>query len=181
MKNTPKKIIVTGTSGSGKTTVGKKLSKKLGISCTDLDDLYWLPEWTPREEKEFEEKILEVADGEEWIISGNYSRLSHITWPKADMVIWLDFPLYILLWRTLKRSVVRSFTKEKCCGDNHESFSRLFSKETIFYWVMRSYHRRKKSYGAYFKDPSDKPHTLVHLKTMGQVNSFIESFTSLPG
>ncbi|MEM1282183.1 MAG: AAA family ATPase [Chlamydiota bacterium] len=176
MKKTPKKIIITGTSGSGKTTVGQLLSTKTGIACTDLDDLFWLPEWKPRDKTDFEKKILSLATGDEWIISGNYSDLSHITWPKADMIIWLDFPLPTLLWRTFKRSLIRSITKEPCCGGNFESFSRFFSKQTIFYWVLRSYHRRKKNYGKYFSNPIGKPHELVHLKTSHEVHQFVESF-----
>lgn len=178
MKDTIKKIIVTGTSGSGKTTLAKAISEKIGVPCTDMDDLFWLPNWTPREDEDFEQQILSVVEGDEWVISGNYSRLSHITWPKADMVVWLDFPLHTLLWRTLKRSVCRSFTKEPCCGGNQESFSRLFSKETIFYWVLRSYFRRKRSYTAYFADPCDKPHQLAHLKTRDEVRRFLESISS---
>ena len=44
----PKKIILIGTSGSGKTTFGNNLSKILKIPCTDLDDLFWLPNWQKR-------------------------------------------------------------------------------------------------------------------------------------
>ena len=44
-----RKIIVTGTSCTGKTTLGRKLAKELGITQIDLDDLHFLPNWVEKE------------------------------------------------------------------------------------------------------------------------------------
>ena len=48
-----KKIIITGTTCSGKTTLGRKLSKELSIKQVDLDDLYFLPNWVEKEKYVF--------------------------------------------------------------------------------------------------------------------------------
>ena len=37
------KILITGASGSGTTTLGKSLSKRLNWGLIDADDYYWLP------------------------------------------------------------------------------------------------------------------------------------------
>ena len=47
-----KKIIIAGSAGVGKSTLGKKLSKKLSIPHIELDHLFWLPDWKPRPEQE---------------------------------------------------------------------------------------------------------------------------------
>jgi adenylate kinase family enzyme len=171
------KIIVVGTSGSGKTTLAQSLSSILNIPCTDMDDLYWLPNWEVRNEEDFLQDMKVLVDGDQWVLSGNCSRISGYTWPKAEMIIWLDFPLHTLLWRTLKRSIRRSIRKEPCCGGNQESFLRFFSKHSIFYWVFRSYRRRGKMYSKYFADPTNKPHKLVHLKSSDEVRKFLLSLS----
>ncbi|MCB1106950.1 MAG: AAA family ATPase [Chlamydiia bacterium] len=141
-----KRIVIIGTSGSGKTTLGKHLAKKLGYPMTDLDDLYWLPNWTRRPKKEFASLIEKAASHKEWIICGNQSRYRHLFWPKADTIIWLDLPLPLLLWRTVRRSFRNMKTKETFCNGNYESLSRLFSSESILFYVIKGYFKHRKDY-----------------------------------
>ena len=53
-----RKIIITGTTCTGKTTLGKKLSVEFGIFHIDLDDIHFLPNWVEKENDEFV-KLLE--------------------------------------------------------------------------------------------------------------------------
>ncbi|MCP5506429.1 MAG: hypothetical protein H7A38_06065 [Chlamydiales bacterium] len=39
-----KRIVIIGSCGSGKTSLGRHLARNLGNPVTDLDDLYWLPD-----------------------------------------------------------------------------------------------------------------------------------------
>lgn len=158
-----KRIIILGTSGSGKTTLGKKLAELSGYPATDLDDLFWLPDWTPRSEEEMMNLVKGVAKQERWIISGNYSRSQHLTWHKADLLIWLDYPLRSLIWRSLKRSLRRIITKEPCCNGNYETLGRLFSKNSIVCWIFSSYHRRKKAYTKLLKDSDNHDLNIVRI------------------
>jgi hypothetical protein len=34
--------------------------------------------------------------------------------------------------------------KEKCCGENYESLTRTFSKESLFFWIFKTYWHRKR-------------------------------------
>ena len=45
------RILVTGASGSGATTLGRALSARLGSSFLDADDYYWIPTDPPYKEK----------------------------------------------------------------------------------------------------------------------------------
>ena len=51
----------------------------------------------------------ETESGGSWIVDGNYRFLADVTWARADLIIWLDFPLYVNLWR---RTVRLSATRE---------------------------------------------------------------------
>ncbi len=39
------RVVIIGSSSSGKTTLGKKLANKLSITHEELDALYWEPNW----------------------------------------------------------------------------------------------------------------------------------------
>jgi len=139
-----KKIVIIGVSGCGKTTLGKKLSKDLGIKLYDLDEFYWLENWVKRDKQEFVKLIKQAANEDSWIICGNASKYRHYFWPQADLIIWLDLPLYTLIYRGIKRGIKQYFTKEKICNGNTQNLKQLCY--LVFYWILKSYPKRKKDY-----------------------------------
>src|SRR5262245_40275576 len=50
---TLKRVVVVGTSCSGKTTFAKELARKLNKKHVEIDAIYWLPDWTGRPEDDF--------------------------------------------------------------------------------------------------------------------------------
>lgn len=166
--------MVVGTSGSGKTSLAKELSQRLGIEAFDLDDFYWLPHWTPRKVEDYEQRLDELLEKPQWIISGNYSRYIPQMWSQADLIIWLDLPLYLLLWRAILRSVRRIVSQELCCGGNVESWSRFFSRHGIAVWIVSSYWRRKKSNEAAFKDPRYAQATRLRIQKPAELTAFLK-------
>ncbi|MDD0852119.1 hypothetical protein HBN50_03380 [Halobacteriovorax sp. GB3] len=141
-----KRIIVIGVTGSGKSTFSKKLSNILGLKYIQLDELFWLPNWEMTPDDQFFKKIDEATKDSSWIIDGNYNRTNHIHWPKADTVIWIDLPLWLTFYQNLSRSFNRAlFRKEIWEGTgNKESFSRMFSKDSIVRWLFKTYRPHKK-------------------------------------
>ncbi|WP_316356102.1 shikimate kinase [Candidatus Neptunichlamydia sp. REUL1] len=159
-----KRIVIIGTCGSGKTTLGNHLAKNLDYPVTDLDDLYWLPNWTQRPIEEFASLIEETTLSETWIICGNQSRFRHLIWPKADTIIWLDLPLYTLLWRTIRRALCNIRTKKAFCNGNYESFPHLLSRHSIVVWILKSFLKRRRDYLAEMKNT---PHIKwIHAKSI---------------
>ena len=163
-----KKIVVIGTCGSGKTTMGRALAQKLSIPCLDMDELFWLPGWKKRPFDAFESLVKQATNRENWIISGNYSKLQHLTLAQADTVVWLDLPLHVLLWRILKRSVLQHFTKATICNGNRQSFSQFW---WLFKHLFTSYWSKKKRYQK-LKETSEV--TWIHLKSTRQANAWLQ-------
>ncbi|WP_442593546.1 topology modulation protein [Neobacillus sp. D3-1R] len=101
-----RKIMVIGvSSGVGKTTFSLELGKVLGIKVYHLDALFWKPGWVESSLEEFsaaQEKILQL---DEWIMEGNYSNTFNQRMEHADTMIYLELPLYVCLYRVLKRWV----------------------------------------------------------------------------
>ncbi len=140
-----RKIIVTGTSCTGKTTLGKKLGAALEITQIDLDDLHFLPNWVEKEDALFIQEVNDAVDSmNNWIVSGSYQTvLKDTIWQKATVIIWLDYPLHLILRRCFIRTFRRIVYKEKCCGENYESLRRMLFEENMFLWILKTYWKRK--------------------------------------
>ena len=83
------RVVVVGTSCSGKTTFACRLASTLRMECVELDSLYWGPGWTPR--PDFEQDVLAVARRPRWVIDGNYARVRDIIWRRSTAIAWLDY------------------------------------------------------------------------------------------
>lgn len=169
-----KRILIIGTSGSGKTTLAKRVATLLETTHVDLDDLYWLPGWIPRDESEFVSKVEEVFAKDAWIVSGNGLRKTGHVWGKADLIVWLDFPLWVLLWRGFKRSVRRIWNREECCNGNRETVRLFLSKYSIVCWILFSFRRRKKEYVQLFNEREN----VLRLRNASEVELFYKNLST---
>ena len=140
-----KRIIIAGPVGAGKSTLGRILSKILLFPIIDLDSINWLPDWKVRSHEDLRRIVSEKAQAERWIVCGNYFQLRELTWKKADTVIWLDYSFKRCFWRCLKRAIRLIYTKQKVCGGNVETFSRLFSRSSVLLY-LKKYGRLRNRY-----------------------------------
>ena len=142
------RVNVVGCCGSGKTTLGRDLARRLHTRAVDLDELNWLPGWKEREKADFEILVHREVENENWVISGNYSRVRPEIWARAQTVIWLDYSFPVVMNRLVQRTFRRNFWGEPCCNGNRESLRRTFSRESILLWGMQTYSRRHREYPA---------------------------------
>lgn len=145
------KIIIIGTSASGKTTLATQLANHFKLKLIDLDDYFWLENWTSRSKEEFHQNIKQAMTSGSWVVSGNYNSTSHITWPQADTIIWLNYPDWLIYWRYIKRTFTRTILGQKCCNGNKESLSRSFGPESLFWWILKTKDRNRLRYGEIFQ------------------------------
>jgi energy-coupling factor transporter ATP-binding protein EcfA2 len=160
----PKRILLLGKSGSGKSTLGKTLSALLNIEHIEMDRIFWKPNWVKKPQDEMRVEVDERvrADGE-WIVDGNYRFLADITWQRAELIIWLDYPILVVLWRLILRSLWRIWTGAKVCGDNYESGAALF-------WPTREYNILLCCIGEMEKHNNDYP---KYMKEYGAADKII--------
>lgn len=141
------RLAVIGTSGAGKSTLAKKVSKKLSIKYIEQDKYYWLPNWQTVPIGRFMESIRKEISEESWTICGNHSNFQEEIWKRATHLVWLNYPLSLLLTRGLRRTIRRVFLKETCCNGNHEGFRHAFlSKNSILWWILTTYKDRIEKY-----------------------------------
>lgn len=152
------RIVVIGTSGSGKTTFAAKIAPLLGVVPCDIDDLHWQPNWTETPKDEFHRRLQAAAAGERWVISGNYGAARDLVWPRATAIIWLNYSFATVFWRVLRRTVRRAITQEPVCNGNRESIRlSFFSRDSVLLWVITTFRRRREEY-ARLRAGSSYPH-----------------------
>jgi adenylate kinase family enzyme len=88
------RILVMGSSGSGKSTFVKRLSALTGLPTVSLDALFWKPGWKPSDTPEFEKRVTEAAHLPRWIMDGNFisGGAGDLRRSLADAVVWFDLP-----------------------------------------------------------------------------------------
>ena len=149
MKSEMARVIVIGTSCVGKTTFARSLASRVSFPHIELDALYWQPNWIPRPPDEFRALIAQALSQEYWVTDGNYAVVRDLIWSRATTVIWLNYVFPVVLWRALTRTTRRVLTGEELYSANRESLRMaLFSRESILWWVLTTFHWRRKQYRA---------------------------------
>jgi len=172
-----RRIHVVGTSGSGKTTLAHKLAQCLGIPHVELDALHWEPNWTPA--PDFQERVSEALGGDAWTVDGNYSQVRGIVWGRADTVVWLNYPLPLIMWRVTSRTVGRSIRQEELWGTNRENLREAaLGPDSIIWYALKTYHRRKRQYPILFKQPEYAHLDVIQLQSPRQARRWLEGLVS---
>lgn len=85
-----KRILVLGSSGSGKSTFTRELGKRLGIEAIHLDSYYWQPNWTSLPAEEWNQKLKALLESDSWVMDGNYPSSLSLRLKYADTVFFLE-------------------------------------------------------------------------------------------
>jgi adenylate kinase family enzyme len=161
---TGRRIVVIGTTCSGKTTLAAHLAQRLAVPHIELDALNWQPNWTEAPLDEFRASVADALSPDDWVLDGNYSKSRDIVWPRADTIIWLDYPLPVILTRLFKRTLRRVFTREELWNDNRETLrGTLLSRDGLLVWALKTYRRRRRETPMWLAKPEHQHLTLIHL------------------
>lgn len=173
------RIIVIGTTCSGKSTLAEQIAARLGLDFVELDGLYWEPNWKPAERDVFRARIREAIAGERWVIAGNYtSQQQDVSWPRAETVIWIDLPLPLVLQRVVTRSWRRSRSGEALWGgENRERFSehlRIWrTDESLLSFAVKTHRARRRRFEQALQDPRWAHITFVRLRSRAAVAAWL--------
>ena len=98
-----KKIIVLGCSGSGKSTFAEQLQNITKLPLYHLDNIWWKPDRTHISRDEFDRKLDDLINRDNWIIDGDYSRTYEKRIAACDTVFFLDYDVEVFLQGIIDR------------------------------------------------------------------------------
>ena len=176
------RINVIGTSGSGKSTFARNLAEKLDLPYLEMDAIFWVPDWIFPEDKELFSKLSFALEGESWVLDGNYTRTLPIKLENVDTVIWLDFNFPRTLYQAVARAFYRVFSQEELWPgtDNRETLRKLFSRESIILWTIRTHGRNLKKFTGYMESPDFSHIKFIQLRTPREAENYLKKNANKP-
>ena len=151
------RILVYGVTGSGKTTLARRIGEHTGLPWHSVDDLSWEPGWVPVPTEVQRARIAAICARDEWVLDTAYSAWSDIPLATAELVVGLDLPRWRSLGRLLRRSVTRVLRRTKVCNGNTESVRRLLARDSIIVWQFQSFARKRQRMRSWKADPGKPP------------------------
>src|SRR5260370_32188616 len=102
------RVAVIGSTGAGKTTLGRELARRLDAPFVELDSIFHQAGWTPLPDEQFRAEVAARVAGPAWVVDGNYAAVRPLVLDRADTVIWLDYRRLTTMPRGIRPSVIRS-------------------------------------------------------------------------
>ncbi len=98
-----RKVFVVGCSGSGKTTVARILATRFEVQLHELDFIAWDSDGAllPYDSRVSIADRLSSSNG--WVAEGTYLGWTSAFMERADVIVWMDVPLRVALWRVFWR------------------------------------------------------------------------------
>ena len=145
-----------------------------------MDRLYWKPNCQEPNDEEFFSILEQALTGDAWVLDGNYTQTTHIKWPRANLVVWIDYSFPLTLYRVIKRSILRAWKKQELWPGtgNRESFTRLFSKDSMVLWTLSHYASNKGKFDELMATESYAHIEFVRLRSPKEAAALIQNLTN---
>jgi adenylate kinase family enzyme len=140
------RIWITGSGGSGKTTLANLLGNKLNIEVYHRDRISWMENWQIRPENEQNEIVIGITEKDRWIFEGNMFTVSKQDgrFHKCDTIIFININRFICLYRTIIRYIKHRKNKRPDLADGcEEDYSIEFVKYIMYDFPKKNNERQR--------------------------------------
>ena len=143
------RIVVVGTSGSGKTTLAKALAAQLALPYIELDALNWQAGWRDlvrNDPDEFVRRVALAVAADAWVVDGNYGLVREFVWRRATHLVWLDYDRAVVMYRVIRRSLVRAMLRTELWAGNRERWLHMLRPSHPIRWAWSTWCRRRREF-----------------------------------
>jgi adenylate kinase family enzyme len=149
-------VVVVGPPGSGKTTVGARVARQLGLRHVEVDALWWEPNWTEADLDVFRARLASTIAAEGWVLDGNYfsNGMREVVWPRADTIVWLDLARWVTIPRVVWRTGWRAARRMELWSGNRESLRLALRPDSIIVYAWKAHPKYNRRYETLEVDPN---------------------------
>jgi energy-coupling factor transporter ATP-binding protein EcfA2 len=162
------RILILGRTGSGKTTLARELAAALELPHVELDSLYFEPDFSTAPLPVLRERTKAAIAGDRWVTDGNKSAVRDLVWPRAETVIWLDYPLGVSLWRLAKRARRRAGALKAHAAETGGASGlprQVFAAARGVLTALGSHAGQRRRYPRMFREPANQHLAVVRLRS----------------
>ena len=168
------RVMIVGGPGSGKSTLARMIGERTGLPVHHMDLIHWQPGWVERPKAEKIPMARAVEATERWVFEGGLSATYDTRAARADLIVWLDLPVGLRLWRCFVKRRLQ-YAKGIARPDVPKDCPERFDWE--FFWFIVKTRRRGRARIARLLEDAGVGKS-VHLRSRHAVSRFT---ASLPG
>lgn len=178
------RILVLGRTGSGKTTIARELAAALGVPHVELDSLYFGPDLRTAPLSLLRERTSAAIAGHRWVTDGNKRAVRDLVWPRADTIIWLDYRVYVSLWRLAKRARTRTSALSAQAAQTGRRTGlprQMLTAARGVLTALRSHRGQRRQYPRMFAQPANQHLAVVRLRSPRATREWMARVTQVAG
>ena len=171
------RVLILGRTGSGKTTLARELAVALDVPHVELDSLYFGPDFSTAPLSVLRERTSEAIAADRWVTDGNKSAVRDLVWPRADTVIWLDYPVYVSLWRLAKRARRRTSALSAQAAETGRRTGlpkQMLAAARGVLTALKSHRGQRREYPRMFAQPANRHLVVARLRSPRATRQWIE-------
>jgi ATPase family protein associated with various cellular activities (AAA) len=162
------RILILGRTGSGKTTLAREVAAALDVPHVELDSLYFGPDFSTAPLDLLRERTTAAIAGERWVTDGNKRAVRDLVWPRADTIIWLDYPFYVSFWRLAKRARSRTASLSAQASESGRRSGlpkQMLAAAKGVLTALRSHRGQRQEYPRLFAQPENRHLAVARLRS----------------
>ncbi|MER6775267.1 adenylate kinase [Streptomyces bacillaris] len=175
-----RRVALFGAPATGKSTLARRLSAELGVPHTDLDEILFTP-LGPLPLEDFRRQAAAVTATGGWIVEGNFAKLADVVWHRADLLVWLDFPLPLILYRITRRSLRQLAGREDSPQARRLTWnSAFFGRRSLLRTAIRKYRANRPRYARQVAETAALGVEVVRLRSPREVRNWMQRTAEAP-
>jgi predicted kinase len=176
------RILILGRTGSGKTTLAREVAAALGVPHVELDSLYFGPDFSRAPLSLLRDRTSAAIAGDRWITDGNKRAVRDLVWPRADTIVWLDYPVYVSLWRLAKRARARTSAlsaQAAKTGRRTGLPKQMLAAARGVLTALRSHRGQRREYPRMFAQPANRHLAVARLRSPRATRQWMARVTNV--